>query len=629
MNFLKDLNPEQQAAVMAPDGPVLVLAGAGSGKTRVIAYRAVYLLLKKNLQPGNLLIVTFTNKAAEEMRERILMLSEKHAQKELTVANKNKRLLLNQKEWAIGTFHAIALRILRREAKRLGFFSNFVIYDELDSKRLITAILKKFNLDPQKYQPQIIASLISGAKNELVPPSEYQNYANNSFLKIVSEIYKEYQKELKSANAMDFDDLLFNTVYVLENFPEVKEFYQNLWQYILVDEYQDTNTAQYRFLKILAEKRKNIFAVGDDCQAIYSFRGANFRNILNFQKDWPAAQVCKLTTNYRSTQKILDAAYNVILNNQARIDKKLVASKKGGAPVFVYEAYDEEDEAYFVINEIKALKKLGILPSLNEAVVLYRTNAQSRALEEACLQENLPYRIIGGLRFYERKEIKDILAYLRLIALPTDQASLLRIINVPPRGIGEKTLKELNDPQARILNPKLRAFFNLISELRDSKLPPKELIDKILEKTGYIHYLKPDTKEGEARLENVLELKTVASRFTTLEDFLDEIALLTDLDLLDEKIEALPLMTLHQAKGLEFNTVFMVGMEEGIFPHSKSLLENSALEEERRLCYVGMTRAKNRLYLIYALQRELYGSLLNNQSSRFLTEIPEGLIEKI
>jgi len=306
-----------------------------------------------------------------------------------------------------------------------------------------------------------------------------------------------------------------------------------------------------------------------------------------------------------------------------------VATKKGGTPVFVYEASDEADEAYFVINEVRALKKLGIIPRLNEAVVLYRTNAQSRALEEVCLQENLPYRIIGGLRFYERKEIKDILAYLRLIALPTDQASLLRIINVPPRGIGEKTLEELADPQARILNPKLRTFFNLISELRASKLPPKELIDEVLEKTGYLYYLKPETEEGQARLENVLELKTVASRFATLEEFLDEIALLTDLDLLDEKVEALTFMTLHQAKGLEFNTVFIVGMEEGIFPHSKSLLENGTLEEERRLCYVGMTRAKNRLYLIYALKRQLYGTLLANPSSRFLEEIPQTLIERV
>lgn len=612
MDLLEGLNPAQREAVQALDGPVLVLAGAGSGKTRTLTRRVAYLMLQKKVSPERLLVVTFTNKAAKEMKERIKYLAD------------------DLPPW-LGTFHSICMRVLRHEIGRVGFRSDFVIYDESDQEKAVKTILDKLDFDKKAYAPALCLSLISGAKNELMGPAEYAKYVNNTFLENILVIFKEYQKLLKASNALDFDDLLKIPVEIFTQFPEVLEKYQRLWKYILIDEYQDTNTAQYILIKMLAKIHGNVFVVGDDAQSIYSWRGANFRNILNFERDWPQAKVIKLEQNYRSTQNILDAAHQVIIKNIERKDKTLRATKVGGVPVTVYKAMDEKDEADFILTEIKSLVRAGVMRNLNDAVVLYRTNAQSRAVEEACLNNFVPYRIISGLRFYERKEIKDMIAYLRLLINPADSIALARIINVPPRGIGAKTAALAVDPMERMLNPKLKAFFDLMDKIRveAKEMVPAMMIDIVLQKTGYKDFLEPESEEGAARLENIEELKTVAQVFDNLADFLGEVALLTDADMAETEREALTLMTMHAAKGLEFEVVFMVGLEEGIFPHSRSLTERDQLEEERRLCYVGMTRAKERLYLLHAEERHLYGSLQVNPPSRFLGDIPEELIERI
>lgn len=612
--ILANLNQPQREAVTHTEGPLLILAGAGSGKTRVLTHRVAYLIQKKGVDPNNILAITFTNKAAQEMKSRISALCPPSS----------------VLRW-MGTFHSMCVKILRIEADPSR--QAFSIYDEADSISVIKEAMKNLNLDPKQYNPQAIRFYISGAKNELIDPSGYERFAEGHFGETVLKVYREYERILKKSNAFDFDDLLMKTVELFKKNSEILAKYQRIFRYILVDEYQDTNHAQYVFIKMLAEKYKNICVVGDDSQAIYSFRGANFRNILNFERDWPEAKVIKLEQNYRSTQRILEAANEVIKKNITHVQKNLWTENENGTPIAIYEAGSERNEAEFILTEISSLARAGSF-SLNDFAILYRTNAQSRALEEAFLQFNIPYRLVGAVRFYERKEIKDILAYLRLLSNPNDFVSLKRIINVPPRGIGEKKLagiKNISFGELESENPKVQKFFIMAEEMRRaiSKMRPDEIIDYVGRKSGYFDFLDDGSEEGETRLENIAELKTVAAGMQDLGVFLEQVALIQDTDNYDPESGAVTLMTLHAAKGLEFKVVFLTGMEEGIFPHSRSLNEPAELEEERRLCYVGITRAKKRLYLIYANSRMLYGGIQANLPSRFLSDIPEELMERI
>ena len=616
--IFKDLNQKQIEAVKTTNGPVLILAGAGSGKTKALTHRVAYLIVEKKVSPYNILVVTFTNKAAEEMISRINKLL---GQKQKILSGKIPRLL----PWA-GTFHCICAKILRQEIQALGFRRSFLIYDEDDSLSAIKHAMDSLEIDKKQYNPRAVKNFISGAKNELITPTQYAKYAQGYFGEIVLKVYREYQQILRAANALDFDDLIMKTVELFQKYPEVLKRWQNLFKYILVDEYQDTNHAQYMLIKLLAKRHNNLFVIGDDFQAIYGFRGANFRNILDFEKDYPKAKVIKMEQNYRSTQNIISAASKVIEKNILRSEKALWTENEAGLPATIFEAQNEIDEADFIIGEINALRHIG---QFNDFVILYRTNAQSRIFEEVLMQNNVPYRLIGALRFYERKEIKDILSYLKLIASADDKVSLKRIINVPPRGIGDKSqnanLKSQNE------NPKIQKFNEMIEEFRiianKSKLP--KLIDTVTQQTGYRDFILDGTEEGEMRWENIEELKSVAQRATTLEEFLENVTLVSDIDNYDQKTDAITLMTLHNAKGLEFPVVFMVGMEEGLFPHARSLFEPMELEEERRLCYVGMTRAKKRLYLTYATARMIYGATAVNSPSRFIADIPEELTERI
>lgn len=603
--FLNDLNLQQQAAVTSTDGPVLLLAGAGSGKTRALTYRIAYLVSEKKVSPFNILAVTFTNKAAGEMKERVA------------------RLVEAAPTW-MGTFHSICARILRREIDKsgLGYGSNFSIYDSDDQQKLIKKAMEKLQIPPKKYNPNAIASHISGAKNMLMTPKDYKPHASGHFQEIVVQVYEEYQKMLKQANAMDFDDILMMCVQLFEKNPDVLARYQKLFSYIMIDEYQDTNHAQYRWVQLLAQAHNNICVVGDDYQAIYGWRGANFQNILDFEKDYPNSKVIKLEQNYRSTAKILDAAQKVIEKNFLRTDKKIWTDKKEGAPLTLVECRHEQDEAEFVLTEIQSLHRALQLP-LTAFVVLYRTNAQSRVFEEACLRESVPYKIIGGFKFYERREIKDIVAYLRLLLNPNDQISFERVVNVPPRGIGKKSIESGGS--------KVEEFKKMIEQMRIWTInkPPAEVIDYITRKSGYKDWIIDGTQEGESRFENIKELITVAQDIPTLEEFLERVALVQETDNLSGNDDAITLMTLHNAKGLEFPVVFIAGMEEGIFPHSRSLMDQNELEEERRLCYVGMTRAMERLYLLYARTRRLWGGIQANMPSRFIDDIPEELVERL
>lgn len=616
--IFEGLNERQIEAVKTIIGPVLILAGAGSGKTKALTHRVAYLIKERKVSPYNILVVTFTNKAAEEMIGRINKL-----------LSQQKRIL-NQKipkllPWA-GTFHSVSAKILRKEIEALGFRRSFLIYDEDDSLNAIKHAMDTLEIDKKQYNPRAVKNFISGAKNELITSAQYQKYAQGYFGEIVFKVYTEYQKDLKAANALDFDDLIMKTVQLFEKFPEALKRWQNLFKYILVDEYQDTNHAQYVLIKLLAAKHHNLFVIGDDYQAIYGFRGANFRNILDFEKDYPKAKVIKMEQNYRSTKNIITVAQRVIEKNILRSQKGLWTANEEGLPATIFEAQNEIEEAEFIIDEINALRHIG---RYNDFVILYRTNAQSRIFEEVLMQNNLPYRLVGALRFYERKEIKDILAYLKLIANPADKVSLRRIINVPPRGIGEKSqnanLKAQNE------NPKMINFYQMIENFRhqSKKLTLPELIDLVAQNTGYRDWILDGTEEGEMRYENISELKSVASRADNLEIFLENVTLVSDIDNFDRAAEAVTLMTLHNAKGLEFPIVFMVGMEEGLFPHARSMMEPSELEEERRLCYVGMTRAQKRLYLTYAAARMIYGTTSANQPSRFISDIPSELTERI
>lgn len=644
MNILNSLNNKQREAVLQTEGPVLILAGAGSGKTKALTHRIAYLVCEKKVSPYNILAVTFTNKAANEMKGRIAKLLANSDLRIATSQNQktdSRRLTSDDSEiklpW-LGTFHSICVKILRREIHQLGYERSFTIYDQLDSLSLVKRAMKDLNYDIKQYNPRAVQSFISGAKNELLSPKAYEQYADGYFQEIVSKVYHGYQSRLKKSNALDFDDLLNVTVKLFQKLPEVLEKYQRIFQYILIDEYQDTNQAQYLLVKLLAQKHKNICVVGDDYQSIYAFRGANFRNILNFEKDYPEAKVIKLEQNYRSTKNILAAADHIIKKNQNRTDKTLWTENEEGLPITIFEAPDQGEEGQFIVDEINALKDE--FKNLANFVILYRTNAQSRAIEEILLNNAVPYRIVGAVQFYKRKEIKDIIAYLRLIINPEDRVALERIINEPKRGIGSKTLAQITNSKqqapnkSQITNLKTQNFFDMIDKFRlqAKKLIPNDLIEYIADVSGYKKMLLDGSEDGEMRWENIEELKSVATKYEVpeeLEKFLEEVTLISDVDNYDQEADKLTLMTLHNAKGLEFPVVFIVGLEEGLFPHSRSLNEPSAMEEERRLAYVGITRAKKRLYFLYAQSRLLYGGIQSNSPSRFLTEIPEHLLDKI
>lgn len=591
--LLKDLNPIQQQAVKATEGPVLVLAGAGSGKTRVLTYKIAYLIAEKDIEPTNILGVTFTNKASGEMIERI--------QKLLN----HEPMTINHKP-IMGTFHSICAKILRKSGHNIGLSLGFSIYDEVDSLDAIKEAMKNLNLATQKINPSAVRHTISSAKNELISEIEYPQYARGYFQENVAKIYIEYQKILSTNQALDFDDLIMQTIKLFLTVPQVLSHYQTLFKYILVDEYQDTNAAQYQFIKLLAKAHRNLCVVGDFSQAIYGFRGADYRNMLKFEKDYPEAKVFNLEQNYRSTQVILDAAHCVISQNRTHPILKLWTEKKEGNKITVYEARSEIDEAIFVLDQIKKLN----LPLFSFAV-LYRTNAQSRSLEEVFLKAGIPYKLVGGVSFYERKEIKDVLAYLRLLQNPKDSVSKKRIEKIG-KGRAQK-------------------FWELIDQPKIQKLSTLDLLDAILTNTGYLAYLDDGTEQGKLRIENVKELRSVAEQFPNLAQFLENVSLIQDRYMpegtMGEKTHnAVTLMTIHASKGLEFPVIFLVGLEEGLFPHARSMLNVVELEEERRLAYVAITRAKQHLFLSYARSRLYFGQRSNNLVSRFLSSIPEKLL---
>jgi DNA helicase-2/ATP-dependent DNA helicase PcrA len=628
--YLADLNPAQREAVLATEGPLLVIAGAGSGKTRVLTYRVAHLINAVGAKPNEILAITFTNKAAGEMRERLRNL----------LGAQGRGL------WIL-TFHATCGRILRREAQRLGYRSNFTIYDQADQIRLVKQCLEELERDPKRFTPRGIHNQISHAKNRLVHPDEYAAQVQSFYDQTVADVYQLYQRRLFASNAVDFDDLLMLTVDVLERFPEAREKWQNAFRYILVDEYQDTNHAQYRLLQLLAEKHMNLMAVGDPDQSIYAFRGADINNILDFERDFPGTRTIALEQNYRSTNSILGAANAVIVNNRERKPKELFSELGQGEPVRVIEVEDEHAEARFVAAGIAALVEEG--SSGDEIAIFYRTNAQSRVLEDVLVRQGVAYQVIGGPKFYERAEIKDAIAYLQVIDNPFDAVSLLRIANRPRRGIGDSSLARLQtwaDAQGRSLweamefaeeagvgAAPLRAvhqFRTLLQSLQAGalELPVAELVERTLERSGYLEALEAErTIEAQGRIENLQELVGVAREYQenaeepSLSHFLQEISLFSDQDAIRGEESLVTLMTLHNAKGLEFRAVYLIGMEEGIFPHARSI-EEQGIEEERRLCYVGMTRAKELLTLTHASSRSLWGARGYNLPSRFLDELP-------
>ncbi len=680
--LLAELNEPQAHAASTTEGPVLILAGAGSGKTKALTHRVAYLVAEKHVPPSDILAVTFTNKAAGEMRGRVLT---------LLGQNPLNRGYLPY----VGTFHSICMRLLRREAAEIGLASNFLIFDSSDSGAAIKRVMKNLGFDDKVLTPGLIHGLISSAKNELLSPSAYAKLASGRAQDAAAKVYPAYQALLAEAGALDFDDLIYRTVEMFRKYPAILEKYQRQFAYIMVDEYQDTNHAQYQITKLLAASHHNICVVGDDWQSIYSWRGANFQNILDFEKDYPDATVIKLEQNYRSTKNILDAAHAVITKNLTRSDKKLWTEAGEGVGIGVINVYNEIQEAETIVARIRELR-LTEKRELADFAVLYRTNAQSRSLEEGFLRAGLPYKIVGGTRFYERKEIKDALAYLRFVYQPDDPVSFGRIINLPARGLGDVSLQRLeawrrtqkilireegsaeNDSpeyggagsdtapteetdsvrrlegepfaasparvmslleacrqadkvpglQTKAVNA-LQQFALLIDGLREKakELPVGPLLDLVLKRSGYLTFLDDKSIQAADRIENVKELLSVAATYNelSLEGFLEEIALIADIDNYSQDSNAVTLMTLHAAKGLEFPVVFIPGAEEGIFPHSRSLFDAEQMEEERRLCYVGMTRARERLFLLYANSRLLYGATNHNPPSRFLLEIPAEL----
>jgi DNA helicase-2/ATP-dependent DNA helicase PcrA len=640
MDILAELNPAQREAVETIEGPVLILAGPGSGKTRVIAHRVAYLIKVCGVSPHRIMAVTFTNKAAREMEERLKRL--------IGVALGN---------LTIGTFHAICARILRRDGKALDVDPRFVIYDEEDQLSLLKKAIQELGLDPKQYAPRAIASAITAAKSRTMTPKEYIQHTTSYFEEVVGRVYERYQQLLTESNALDFDDLLMKTVQLFRNSPETLAKYQSRYLHILVDEFQDTNLVQYELIKQLGGKRHNICVVGDPDQSIYSWRFADLRNILSFEKDFPKAKLVLLEQNYRSTKLILETASHVISANQLRKPKELWTDNEPGELTNVVETYTEQEEAQFVVSEVERLVEGG-KAKLGDCAVMYRTNAQSRALEEAFIRYGTPYKLVAGTRFYERREIKDIIAYLRLIQNPNDSVSFSRVINVPGRGIGQQSQSQLSawakslgisqyealkliagqkEGEGPPFSPRiaraLAGFLDLMEEFiaRSRELNLVKLFDLVIKRTGYEEYLLSG-ENGEERWENVLELRTVAAEYRNLKPdeslaaFLEGVTLVSDVDGLDETVDAATLVTLHQAKGLEFPVVFIVGVEEGILPHFKSFDDPGQMEEERRLCYVGITRAKQRVYLVHAFRRSLMGSNMVSTPSRFLDDIPQKLV---
>jgi DNA helicase-2/ATP-dependent DNA helicase PcrA len=669
MDTLADLNPAQREAVQSIGGPVLILAGPGSGKTRVITQRVAYLIRDCGVSPYNVMAVTFTNKAAREMKERLYRLLGSRLQ-----------------QLTIGTFHAICAQILRKEGAAMGLDTHFVIYDDGDQMAAVRKALKDLQIDEKNFPPRPILNAISAAKNELIGPEEFA--ADNYWREIARRVYRRYQEVLAEAKALDFDDLLLLAVRLLQEHPDVLDKYQRRYVHVLVDEFQDTNVAQYVLIKLIGGRYRHVCVVGDEDQSIYRFRGADIRNILSFEQDYPDARVIVLEQNYRSTQTILEASRGVIRPNVQRKEKRLWTQNDPGVPVTVFEAYNEQEEGQYVVSEIERLRGQGY--GHKDFAVMYRTNAQSRALEDAFVRAGLPYRLVGATRFYERREIKDVLAYLRLIHNPFDGLSLARILNVPGRGLGPRTLADLERwasglgvplytalqllerrtaseeqagageqgskgarensplrpgtsapplPFAPRFQNALLGFLHLVDDLIAAKegRPVLEVLDLVLDKTGYAAYLRDGSQEGEERWENVQELRSVARQYDVespeggLAGFLEGVALVSEVDNYEERVDAVTLLTLHSAKGLEFPVVFIVGLEEGLLPHARSIDNGyerpEELEEERRLCYVGITRAMQRLYLVHAFRRTLWGSSQVRDPSRFLADIPPQLIK--
>ena len=635
--ILKGLNDKQYEAVVNTDGPILVIAGAGSGKTKVLTHKIAYLIQEKNILPWNILAITFTNKAANEMKERIAGLVGETA-----------------KDIWMGTFHSICVRILRKHIDQIGYDSSFIIFDTSDQKSLIKKCLKELQIDDKQFSEKIVQTEISNAKNDMLEPGEYAFKVHGDFRRErIATVYELYQKKLKENNAIDFDDIINFTIKIFNERPEIANYYSSKFKYVLVDEYQDTNKSQFTLVKMLAEVNQNITVVGDNDQGIYSFRGADIANILNFEKDFKNTKIIKLEQNYRCTGNILKAANAIIKNNETKYEKKLWTQNDEGALPRVYSADNEYDEASFIVEQISRLKREENY-KYSDFAILYRMNTQSRAIEDILRREAIPYKMVGGLKFYERKEIKDIISYLRLAQNPSDNLSLIRIINEPKRGIGKTSLDQveqmanhnetsmyeiIKDANLYGLNRvylKSREFIDLIEDARAKKdtMKVSEFIQYILKKSGYIKALEEEkTIEAENRLENLDEFLTVAMEFekeeaeNTLQDFLEGMTLSSDIDNVEETEDSVTLMTLHSAKGLEFPAVFLVGMEEGIFPGFRSIGEPEAIEEERRLCYVGVTRARENLFLTCSKMRTVFGSTSCNAPSRFLEEIPQELLD--
>jgi DNA helicase-2/ATP-dependent DNA helicase PcrA len=630
MDILQDLNPAQAEAVQTTSGPLLILAGAGSGKTKTLTHRIAYLIAHEAIWPNEILAVTFTNKAAREMRERLGKLLQQDGS------------VRNFMPW-MGTFHGVCVRLLRHDGDKIGISSNFVIYDEDDRQGLIKQAMKQLSIADKQIKPRAVSSAISNAKNELIDPEAFAASSTYPFQQAVAKIYALYEKLRHEAGALDFDDLLIETVRLFKEQPEVRKKWRAQFKHILIDEYQDTNAAQYAIVKSLVGETRNICVVGDDWQSIYSWRGADFTNILNFERDFPGAKIIKLEQNYRSTGAILEAAHNVITKNTQRTDKELWTAEPAGAPVQVHAVYDESEEAYAVSSRISAQTAIGAR-NYGDFAVLYRTNSQSYTLERSLLQQRIPYQIIGGVRFYDRKEIKDVIAYLRLLYQPNDRMSFSRVVNIPTRGIGATSLEKfltwqsnsgldivsalVNVEQTSSLTPRaktaLATFGEILRNLQaklQSDAAPSDIIQSLIDKTGYRDYLLDGTPQAEEREANIGSLISDAKAFATLPDFLEEVALMSSADTAGNE-QKVTLMTIHAAKGLEFPVVFMVGLEEGIFPHSRVYEAGpSELEEERRLCYVGMTRAREELHLTYAQSRLQFGQRGYNQPSRFLTDM--------
>ena len=655
-DILSQLNERQREAAEAIDGPLLIVAGPGSGKTRLITYRIAYLMRVVGVSPGNIAAVTFTNKAAREMRERV----------ESVVSYGSERLTM-------GTFHAFCARVLRRDGEAIGLDRNFNIYDDADQQEVVKRSMRELDIDPKQFAPRAVHSAISNAKSQLLTAEGFAMRNASYFEEVVARVYERYETLMARADAVDFDDLLMKTYFLLHDDAKTAEKYQDRYVHFMIDEFQDTNVAQYAIARIIAQKHRNLCVVGDPDQSIYSWRNADIRNITSFQSDFPEARIVPLEQNYRSSQTILDASSRLISAGARRVvdvEKKLFTENGAGVPISMSEGYDEEEEAQLVLKEITSLTRSSrgspAECKLGDIAVMYRVNAQSRALEESCLRYGIPYQVVGGMKFYQRQEVKDLAAYLRLISNPHDDVSLMRVINLPRRGIGQRTLDELArlardggtsafdailaaSPQTELGGPMVAApftaraaralgdFRDLIAGLRAEadSLDIIELIDRVLDRSGYRkHITESDDERSDDRLDNINEFKSSAREFMgipTLEGlnaFLESVSLVSDIDSMEEKPDSITLITLHQAKGLEYPVVFMVGMEDGLLPHSRSMDDPAALEEERRLCYVGMTRAKDRLYMTRAFRRGFRGGMGPNMPSRFLLDIPQELVAR-